>query len=563
MADSLPPAGRSGRRPRTLVVIAGLAAVVVLVAGGVFAYLQLQSGGGSGATPRFVDETAAAGISQTYSGGATYDTGGGLAVFDCNGDGKPEIYMAGGTNPAVLYRNDSPIGGALKFTAIHDAATDLTSVTGAYPIDIDGDGNTDLVVLRAGGNVVLRGLGNCKFQAANEQWAIDGGKGLSIAFSATWEGTNSLPTLAFGRFRKFDATGKLTLDCDSPMLERPASAAAYAAPISLEPGYCSLSLLFSDWSGTGERDLRVANDRNYYLGGQEQLWKIAPGQAPSLYTAADGWQSVQIQGMGIATYDLSGDGKPAYFLTSQADDRLQILADTAAAGHPQFHDIALARGVTSARPGAGDDVLPSTSWHPEFQDVNNDGLIDLLITKGNPSAVPEYASKDPSALFLGKADGTFTDVAEAAGIVDYDRGRGAAFGDFNLDGQLDMVEMFYEAPAKLWRNVGTGTSAAPAPMGHWLAVRAAEAAPNTDAIGAWIEVQAGDNTMRRELNIGGGHSSGELGWTHFGLGSATSAQVRVKWPDGTTGPWMAATADSFLTVTKGATNPTPWEPGQG
>jgi hypothetical protein len=137
---------------------------------------------------------------------------------------------------------------------------------------------------------------------------------------------------------------------------------------------------------------------------------MAPGQAPSLYTAADGWKTVQIQGMGIAGYDLAGNGKPDYFLTSQADNRLQQL--TGGPGQPAYQDIALQMGVTSARPGAGSDVLPSTSWHPEFQDVNNDGLIDLLITKGNPSLVPEYASRDPSALFLGKPDGTFVDTAE-------------------------------------------------------------------------------------------------------------------------------------------------------
>jgi hypothetical protein len=547
-------------RHKAVVIAAVLLVVAVAAAAGGYAYVQLDSGGGRAPVPHFVDATGSAGIAQTYDGGATYDTGGGLAVFDCNGDGKPEIYMAGGTNPAVLYRNDSPVGGALRFTAIHDPVTDLTGVTGAYALDIDGDGNPDLVALRAGGNVVLRGLGGCRFERENETWGIDGGNGLSIAFSATWEGSNQLPTLAFGHFRKFDSSGKLTLDCDAPVLIRPVSAigSTYATPIPLEPGYCSLSLLFSDWSGTGERDLRVANDRNYYVGGEEQLWQIVPDQAPRLYTDSDGWKKVQIQGMGIASYDFAGDGRPDYFLTSQADNRLQQLAG--GPGIPTYTDIALKMGLTAARPAVGGDVLPSTAWHPEFQDVNNDGLIDLLLTKGNPSAVPEYATRDPSNLFLGQPDGSFVDTAEAAGIVDYDRGRGAAMADFNLDGQLDLVEMFYQAPAKLWRNVGSGTADNPVPMGHWLGVRLSQPSPNTDAIGAWIEVKAGDKTLRRELNVGGGHSSGELDWIHFGLGSATSAQIRVKWPDGTAGPWLPATANSFVVVSKGAGAVTPWQP---
>jgi hypothetical protein len=542
-------------------VIAGVAVVAIVVAAAGYAFLRAQSGGGSLGPPTFVDETASAGIDQTYAGAATFDTGGGVAVFDCNGDGKPDVYMAGGTNPAVLYRNDSPIGGALRFTAVHDPATDLTGVTGAYPLDVDGDGNPDLAVLRAGGNVVLRGQGGCRFERANESWGIDGGgsSSLSIAFSATWEGANQLPTLAFGRFRTLNPDGSVSLDCDSPMLIRPdSSGARYAAPASLEPGYCPLSMLFSDWSGTGERDLRVANDRNYYIGGQEQLWRIVPGEAPRLYTAADGWQPVQIQGMGIATYDLAGNGRPDYFLTSQADNKLLELAG--GPGQPNYQNISLKLGVNSARPGAGGDVLPSTSWHPEFQDVNNDGFMDLLITKGNPSVVPEYAKRDPSALLLGQPDGTFVDTAEAAGIVDYDRGRGAAMADFNLDGQLDLVELFYQAPAKLWRNVGTGDGTHPASMGHWLGIKLSQAAPNADAIGAWVEVQAGGRTLRRELTVGGGHASGELGWIHFGLGAATQPQIRVKWPDGTVGPWMPATADSFLVVANGATAVTPWQP---
>ena len=540
-------------------VIAAVAVVAIVAAAGGYAWQQAQSGGGTIRPPSFVDETASAGIAQTYDGAATFNTGGGVAVFDCTGDGKPEIYMAGGTNPATLYRNDSPIGGALRFTAVHDPATDLTGVTGAYPIDIDGDGNTDLVVLRAGGNVVLRGLGGCRFERANETWGIEGGNGLSIAFSATWEGANRFPTLAVGHNLKLKPDGGVTLDCDTSWLFRPdSSGTRYATPTVLEPGYCSLSMLFSDWSGTGQRDLRVSNDRNYYIGGSDQLWRIVAGQPPSLYTAADGWRPVLIEGMGIAGYDLAGSGRQDYFLTSQADCKLQEL--TGGPGQPTYHDIALRLGVTAARPAVGGDILPSTSWHAEFQDVNNDGFIDLLITKGNPSAVPEYASHDPSDLFLGQPDGTFVNAADAAGIVTYERGRGAALADFNLDGQLDLVEMFYQAPAKLWRNVGTGDAAHPAPMGHWLDIRLSQPAADTDAIGAWIEVQAGGKTSRRELTVGGGHASGELTWTHFGLGGSTSAQVRVKWPDGTTGPWLPATADSFLVVTKGATAVTPWQP---
>ncbi len=534
--------------------------VVAFVGVGVAAFVASR-GGGSTPTialgaPHFVNETTVAGLAHTYGGGPTFSVGGGVAVFDCNGDGKPEIYLAGGGNPAELLRNDSAVGGALRFTALHDPATDLSDVNGAYPLDIDGDGNVDLAVLRVGGNVLLRGLGGCRFERANEAWGFDGGRAWTTAFSATWEGSAVLPTLAVGNYVKLDPTGEPTFDCDDSQLIRPASSgAAYASPIPLTPGYCTLSVLFSDWDRSGRRDLRVTNDRHYYTDGSDQLWRVAAGEAPRVYTAADGWVAMQIWGMGIASYDVTGDGYPDVYLTSQGDNKLQTL--TTGPTQPTYRDIALKRGVNVAQPFTGGDALPSTAWHPEFQDVNNDGFIDLFVSKGNVDAMPDHAAKDPSDLLLGQPDGTFKQGADAAGILEFARGRGAALADFNLDGLLDLVKVNLGAPVMLWRNVGGGDAANPAPMGHWLAVTLRQPGPNRDAIGAWIEVRVGETTMRRELTVGGGHIGGQLGPTHFGLGPAGEAQVRVQWPDGEQGSWIPAKADQSVIIQRGASNATP------
>jgi enediyne biosynthesis protein E4 len=216
--------------------------------------------------------------------------------------------------------------------------------------------------------------------------------------------------------------------------------------------------------------------------------------------------------------------------------------------------------VEATRPSTGDDPLPSTAWHPEFVDVNNDALIDLFVSKGNVDRQEDYASKDPSDLFLGQPDGTFVQAAEAAGILSFARGRGASLADFNLDGLPDLVEVNYRDPVMLWRNVGSGTAAQPAPMGHWLALRVSQPGPNRDAIGAWIEVRVGDLTLRRELTVGGGHIGGQLGWVHFGLGRADTAQVRVTWPDGEAGPWLSVKADQHVLVERGATETRSWQP---
>src|SRR6185503_20080074 len=105
-----------------------------------------------------------------------------------------------------------------------------------------------------------------------------------------------------------------------------------------------------------------------------------------------------------------------------------------------------------------------------------------------------------SNLFLGQADGTFAEGAEAAGIVSFDRGRDAALADFNQDGLLDLVESNLGAPVRIWRNVGAGSAASPTAMGGWLSLRLRQPGGNRDAIGAVIETKAGDGaatTSRR------------------------------------------------------------------
>jgi hypothetical protein len=100
-------------------------------------------------------------------------------------------------------------------------------------------------------------------------------------------------------------------------------------------------------------------------------------------------------------------------------------------------------------------------------------------------------------------------------------------------------------------------------MGGWVAVRLRQPAPNTDAVGAWIEVRAGGRIQRRELTVGGGHAGGQLGWTHFGLGAADRLEVRVQWPDGSRGPWMESAPNQFLTIPRGAAEAEAWRPAGG
>src|SRR5262245_26556003 len=185
----------------------------------------------TGPIPRLVDETRSSGLDFTYDGPFPFAVGGGLAVFDCDADGRPDVYLAGGEGSAALFRNTSPVGGSLTFERVASPVTDLGAVNGAYPIDIDSDGRPDLVVIRNGERDVLRGLGGCRFESIRQAWNLAGPLGeraRTEAFSATWEAGQAWPTLAFGNY--VDPENKdFQTWCQPNELVRPAGAAAGTA----------------------------------------------------------------------------------------------------------------------------------------------------------------------------------------------------------------------------------------------------------------------------------------------------------------------------------------------
>ena len=232
-------------------------------------------------------------------------------------------------------------------------------------------------------------------------------------------------------------------------------------------------MLFSDWDRSGRRDLRVSNDRHYYPAdqGEEQLWRIAPGEAPRLYTAADGWVTVQIEGMGIASYDLTGDGYPEVFLTSQGDNKLQTL--TAGPAQPTYRDIALKRGVNAAQPFTGGDVrCPRPPGTRSSRTSTTTASWTCSSRRATSSAMPDYAARRTRATCCSASrTGRSSRAPDKAGIVSFDRGRGAALADFNLDGLLDLVEVNYGEPGRGLAQRGRRDATTGRPMGNWLAVR--------------------------------------------------------------------------------------------
>ena len=480
--------------------------------------------------PYFIDRSDALPAPHVYGGGWEHFVGGGVAVFDCNGDAYPDIFAAGGENPSHLYENTISRG-EWRFRDTGFEAP--KGVVGAYPLDIDSDGVMDLFVLRVGANQIYRGLGDCRFERTDTAWRFDTPDRWSTAFSATWEPGQDWPTLAVGSYvDRTDPDGPFGA-CDVNELYRPAGQ-RYGAPVELTPGYCALSMLFSDWSRSGRADLRISNDRHYYVaGGSEQMYQLDQDR---FLGPDDGWKPISIWGMGIASQDITGDLRPDVMLTSMADQLMQLNTKSG------FVPAPFTIGTYAQRPFIGDDGRPSTGWHAEFGDVDNDGRQDLFIAKGNVDQMPSNAMKDPNNLLIQQADGTFRETADQAGIATTDRSRGAALADFDNDGRLDLVVINRRASMEIYQNATTGT-------GNWLTITPRQVGANGFGIGGWVEVRdlAGD-VQTKELTVGGGHAAGEAGSVHFGLGPEPDAEVRILWPDGSSSDWITLPANEHATL---------------
>lgn len=494
----------------------------------------------TGDVPRYLEVAQSAGITHRYEGPWEYFVGGGVSSFDCNQDRMPDLFIAGGENASALFVNRSMTGGELSFDRANDSSLSVTGVLGSYPIDIDNDNHMDLVVLRAGENLVFQGGPDCAFKSANAQWKFDGGNAWTTAFSATFEEGKTYPTLAIGNYVDRTAPGSPWGTCHDNELHRPANverdneSPSYVDMQPLSPGYCALSMVFTDWNKSGVDSLRVTNDRHYYRGGQEQLWRLNSGRYPRLFGPADGWEPLIIWGMGIAETDLNADGYPEYALTSMGDTKLQILdlEQAIEENRPYYEDMAWTRGATAHRPYTGDDSKPSTGWHAQFEDVNNDANLDLFIAKGNVENMADFASYDPDNLLLGAADGQFSEQGLSAGIALNRRGRGASVVDLNADGLLDLIVVNRNANVSVFRHTGMASAQGTRIGGNWLKVELQQTGGNRHAIGARLSIKTGNKVQSRRIQSGAGHASGSAGFVHVGLGVAERATLRVQWPDG-------------------------------
>ena len=282
--------------------------------------------------PRFVEEPGA--IDHRYAGDFQYFVGGGVAAFDCDDDGRSDLFFAGGSEPAALYHNDSEPGG--------DAAVHATAVAGHRS---DGGHRRLPAGHRRRRAQRARRLAGRRGRRAARARRLSVRAGQRVARHRRRRHLDGRLQRHLGRRRRLADPGVRRLPRRRPRALRgqppPAPGSrrrGYAAPIALSPGYCTLSMLFSDWSR--HRPARPADvERPALLPRRvaSSCGASSPGATPRPYTEADGWRPLQIWGMGIASEDITGDGYPEVYLTSQGDNKLQTLADGPAATDLRGH----------------------------------------------------------------------------------------------------------------------------------------------------------------------------------------------------------------------------------
>jgi enediyne biosynthesis protein E4 len=317
--------------------------------------------------------------------------------------------------------------------------------------------------------------------------------------------------------------------------------------ITKASGTYGLGVSTLDFDADGWTDLYIANDsnpstlyRNKGGSGFEDI-AVAAGCAYS----ADGKNQA---GMGVAVGDYDRNGTLDIFKTNFASDTSTLYANS---GDGDCEDRTFAAGVGINTRWLG--------WGAGFLDLDNDGWLDLFLANGHvyPEAwqIPGEASyKQRKVVYWNRAGARFDDVSERLGapVTTPAAARGAAFGDFDNDGNVDvLVNNVNDTPA-LYRLVSHGN--------HWITLRLVGTRSNRSAIGARVRCIVAGMRLEDEVRGGGSYISQNDLRVHFGLGRTTRVQgVLVRWPSGVVEEWSDIAADQFLTLTEGTGTPAKWE----
>ena len=541
--------------------------------------------------PQFEDITKRAGLTVPHNSTPekryiVESMSGGVGFIDCDNDGKLDIltingssvdrYRKGGDPMITLYHQDAD----LKFTDITQAAglTRKGWGMGVSVMDFDNDGWQDIYVTGYGGNALYRNLGNCKFEDVTDKaglrvggfstgaaWADYDRDGLVDLFVPRYVHVdmNNLPE--FGSDDKFCRYRGVMVQCgpgglpgESDFLFRNRGDGTFE-DVSKKAGvddpdhYFGMQAVWADYDNDGWPDLYVPNDgkpnylyHNKHDGTFEDIGLLS-GTALSLDGKEQG-------SMGVDFGDFDHDGRLDIFVTNFVNEPDALYWNQ---GEQGFTDIGWKAGIAKA-------TTPLVGWGTGFVDFVNDGWLDIFEVNGHVYPQMDYIKgaagyKQPVLLYRNNRDRTFEDITALSGLDKLPPAsrRGAAFGDLNNDGKIDILMLNVGQPPTLLLN-RTRTS------NHAVLFKLIGTKSNKAAIGARVSVTAGGVVQFTEVRSGTSYLSQNDLRLHFGLGKETTMDtVEVSWPSGKKEIYKDLASDFIYTITEGTGVPqkTPFEVG--
>jgi hypothetical protein len=521
-------------------------------------------------TVQFIDVAAKSGVTvantfggKEKKGSILESTGTGVAIFDFNGDGANDIFIANGPpSHSELYKND----GAGHFTEVAQQAglTRTGWAQAACVGDIDNDGHPDLLVTYYGHNTLYRNRGNgtfeditarsglpmtgtrwgsgCAFLDYDRDGLLDifvanyvdldlanvpkpgSGKNCEWKGMAVWCGPHGLPA---GRNALYHNNGDGTF---TDVSEK----AGILAP---GPRY-GLGVVTADFDNDGWPDIYVACDQTpslLYRNRHDRTFEER-GDAAGVAYNADG----QLQaGMGIAVADYDGNGFLDIAKTNFSGDRPSLYKNE---DGKFFEDV-------SEQAGLGRNLL--LGWGIAFLDIDEDGWPDLVMANGH--VYPEIdrspigeTYRQKTLLYRNLGHGRFADITESAGPGFAPRrpSRGLAVGDLDGDGRPEIVIVNMNDKPTVLKNVG--------PRQNAIAISLTGTKSNRSAIGARCMIEAGGRKQIAEVVSGGSYFSQNSFTLYFGLGKAEKVdRIEVRWPSGETQSWSGVEGNRTIRLTEG------------
>jgi enediyne biosynthesis protein E4 len=528
---------------------------------------------------RFTDVAEKAGLTQpiVYGGvdAKSYIlevVGCGVAFLDYDNDGWLDLLVLSGTRlegapPGTtnrLYKNNRDG----TFTDVTEKAG-LTRLGWASAVtvgDYDNDGFDDLFFTSYGHNVLYHNNGNGTFtdvtvkaglsEAATRygsgctwvDYDRDGRLDLFVAYyldttleklpkpgenpDCRWKGVpvncgpRGLPT-GFARLYRNNGDGTFT-------------DVSKASGVAAASGSYPMTAVAADYDNDGWPDIYVACDStpSWLFRNRHDGTFVQEGLEHGVALSEDGMEQA---GMGVAVGDYDLDGNLDIFKTHFSDDTNVLYRND---GKGYFNDVTIRAGLGVETRYVG--------WGTGMADLDNDGFPDLFVATGSvypevERTLPAYPFRTPRLVFRNLGDGRFEELIEEAGpgVAAVHTSRGCAFGDFDNDGDVDIVVVNLNEPPSLLRNDVSGA-------GHWLKVLLEGVKSNRSAIGAGVIARYGERTQAQEVMASSSFYSASDRRLHFGLGAATVADLAIRWPSGAIEKVAGVAADQLVVIREGS-----------